>query len=363
MLEVLRELLPLVAFLYLVDAFVWVGAGGRLLMRRAGRRYRDVGSGLRPAALLPGDRAHLLLDLPLALTADGAFLPRHADATGAARWRREGFRFVPFDGGLELSAEHRILRIGGERALDLPSAVHAAQLADLLRELAAMAPGAERRRRIERQRALDTGAVAALAAEARRLPAAIWLFVALVFAVLPAAAVLRPEPWRVSVLVALSAAAWLGAAAASAGWARRLRELGGFVPKGAIWQLVYFPPSALHPAKPLLLDLYARCEPLAAAAALLPPEELAPLARRELAGAELAASEGEPAWREAWKDRAARIRTLLDRPALEAAAAAPAEAADLAAAAICPTCGGRYRAGIERCADCEIDLAPVTERG
>ena len=94
MVPLLRELLPLLAALYLVDCLTAVRRGARLFSSCFGLDLRLRGSGLAFAGVLPLDQAFAVSRLGLVATAERLYLPPR-DARGAAPYREQAWTAWP----------------------------------------------------------------------------------------------------------------------------------------------------------------------------------------------------------------------------------------------------------------------------
>jgi hypothetical protein len=343
--DLLSEILPALIALYLVDSAMLVRARQVLFVSGWDGRFEARGPGLRLPGLLPVAEVVLGVRLPLRATADGVLVP-------AGRGRE---RLVPFGSMRPVSADGGVVRLGP--GTELPVSPHGlvpevARIIESLRTTRRERRGARLRRELRRR--VDRRALAsARARQARLLPTLRLLsgltFVA-IFVVLPASLV--PElPRRPHPLAALGAAVLLYAATLAAS-ARLLTECGfrGRRLLGALLPLLLFPPAAAHAPSIVVRDLYLGFEPLALARQLLPALERE---RLERPGVRARPVVDDAAWNvdtlvlELLR-RSGQAETPRTRPARR----------DAGASAFCPSCGAEYRAGFDRCSDCDEPLAP-----
>jgi len=131
--------------------------------------------------------------------------------------------------------------------------------------------------------------------------------------------------------------------------ARHLPMLGYEAKIETLLSMALYPPAAARFLETLTAKALGDVDPLAVAAVLLDREELARMARERLLDPDL-----DPARRD-------EIETLLEQEEvpMETVLAPPSRQSD--SDRFCPRCRAQYRAGVERCADCE-DVALVLFR-
>ncbi|HYH46930.1 MAG TPA: hypothetical protein VEG34_14700 [Thermoanaerobaculia bacterium] len=364
--DALRQLWPVAAALALIDAVVWVKAGRRLLVSRFGRRFALFGPGPNFAGVLPSSRELAAGPAVLLPAGDGVWTLPARDADTPARFDPAVWTRVPWE-GVDPRVDVSILEIGSGRVhLDLGSSAEAEAWRDLLTGLAAAPPG-------QREKRIGEAAAAALdvepirsrraAFEAAVRPAEIcaWLFLAVLFAALPAALYLGPPPpdSLLAALLALTGAAYAATLVTALRAARRLRRQGILPAKGPLAPLLLAPPAAVRAVAALGRDLLPGRDPLAVAAALLPARDLLRLVRAERHGAAQAAAHpqaSEP-WSQAWSRRGDLLLALLTQTGIEEAEALALPARrDPAATAWCPLCDVEVRGDDDACADCALPL-------
>jgi hypothetical protein len=340
-LDLVAEILPVLVALYLVDSVLLVRGAQVLCVSGWQGRFEVRGPGLRWPGLLPTAEAFLAVGLPLRATAEGVLVAG-----------RGGDRLVRFetmgpvvvqDGAVRLDARGELPVRPRSAAPEVARVVERLRTTPRGRRLAAL--------RRELRRRCDERALAALRQrQLRGAPALKALGVAsfvAIFGLVPASLV--PElAWRPSPLaaVAVALALWAATVAVSV---RTLRGCGlGRGPVlSAVLPLLLFPPAAAHAASIVARELYVGFEPLALARLLLAPGEFDRLFRR---------SASVPAGTaEAWDVRAL-VGDLLEKQGVRPAPPPPRH--DASAVAFCPSCLAEYRAGFDRCSDCETPLAP-----
>jgi len=365
MVSLLREVLPLLAALYLVDCLTIVRRGHCLFSSCFGQDPRVRPGRLALAGLLPLDQAFALSRRGVMATGDRLYLPPE-QATGAAPYRQASWTEVPYEETAGLSVAGRTIRFAGGRRLRLATAAEARDVAALVRELLALPPGErEGAAAAWSARALDPAPMSARlsAFEAAASPVAalgLALFCNLFLALPPLIYLGVPPPWLTGTLLAAAALLWAGTAAASAWVAQRLRRDGLIAGEGALLAIFLSLPSAVRAALHLGHDLLHGFDFLAAAAVLLPRQAFLPLLRAELHGAACAASGGEgdsAAWKRLWAERRRRLDGLLGH--LELAAdqvLAPPPRRTAAASGYCPFCDSELLPGPALCARCGTPL-------
>jgi hypothetical protein len=363
MVSLLRELLPFLAALYLVDCLTIVRRGHCLFATCFGMEPRVRLGGLALAGLLPLDQAFALSRRGLAATGERLYLPPE-DATGAAPYREESWTALPYDEVGDLSVAGKTIRLGGGRRLRLATAAEARDVAAMVRELGVL-PAGERESAAAAwsARALEPATVSArLAAfDVVASPvAALGLALACtLFLALPPLVFLGVPPARLTgTLLAAAAVLWAGTAAASAWVARRLRRDGLIVGEGALLAICLSLPSAVRAPLHLGHDLLHGCDFLAAAAVLLPRREVFPLLRAELHGAACAAAGGgSESWRRIWAERRQRLAGLVRHLEVsEEEVLAPPPRRTPAASGYCPFCDSELLPGPALCTKCGTPL-------
>jgi hypothetical protein len=363
MVLLLRELLPFLAALYLVDCLTIVRRGNRLFASWFGLEPRVRKAGLALAGLLPLDQAYAVSRFGLMATGERLYLPPAA-ATGAALYREGAWTALPYEEAGGLAVEGKAIRFAGGRRMGVATAAEARDVAALLRELLALPPGErESAAAAWSARALELGPAAARLAEfeAAASPAAalgLALFCTLFLALPPLVYLGFPPPWLTGMLLAATAALWAGTAATAAWVARRMRRQGLAAGEGALMAICLSLPSAVRAPLHLGHDLLHGCDFLAAAAALLPRQELHRLLRTELHGAACAASGGDSAeWKRIWAQRRRQLAGLLRQLELdEDEILAPPPRRTPAAAGYCPFCDSELPLGPSLCAECRTPL-------
>jgi hypothetical protein len=362
MAQVVLDLLPVLAGLYLLDAVCWVPAGQVLLVvGRGGGRL--LAPGLRLAPLLPGARGRLSTWPPPLAGELGLDVPRLPGLTGARRFDPASYRRLRWE-------ETGTLRRDGSRVVDgegtvVVSAATAAEAERWWRAIEELRDASDRRRRLDRLVAeaqdLDglSGRLSAADRVARPLTAAGWGLLFLLFVGSPLAAGLPPlRPALPGVLLG-AAGAWALCVAYGIGLARTLAAQGVTVPRGGLLAGVLVPAAAARLAVSLRVLELAGCDLAVAVVAAAPRSLAADVLRRELVGSDhaLAASD-EPGWQDHWRRR---HRVLL-RLALSAGfeedwlLAPPRRQAE--AASYCSLCGGQFRLAAGSCDECGLDLRP-----
>jgi hypothetical protein len=340
-LDLVGEILPALAALYVVDSAFLVRAGQVLFVSGWDGTMASLPAGLRFPGLLPSADAVLGVSLPLRVQADGVLLPV---ASGPPR-------LVRFDSMPRAAAEGGSVRLGPSARLAVRPASLAREVADVVERLR-VTPRSRRlaRWRRELRRRTDARALAALRARHERglvaLRALSWATFTSLFVVLPASLTphlpVRPSPVAA---VALALALWAAAVTVSA---RLLRGCGlrGRRLLSALLPLLLFPPGAAHAGSLVARELYLGFEPEALARAMLSPARLEAWRRER----------PRPDSGDRWSV-ATLVHELAARGGGDAAPVTPARQ-DPSAVAYCPTCRGEFRAGFTRCSQCEEVLRP-----
>lgn len=350
------ELALVLGGLYLLEGVRWVPAAAVALARRPWggfrlRRSTVLRDGAWSAVLLPGPWLPALGQFvvhpwPCALSPRGVAFEPPPTGDGFVSW--SALAALRPDGRKLIVGEQVVARAGSSRA--------AAALATTLRGIAA-APQDAREARIREalEQRLDPARVRACVTRARlalgagaALP---WLLSAQAFVVGPLAA--HAWGWGAAL------APWIGgyaalaalAVAASARARRRAPDLAAPVRFETVFPLLCYPPAALRFADALFQDALVGVDPVAAAAALLAPGEVAGVLHDRLGRLDAARGRSDV---DAWFADAYRsaVAARMDREGLSHQAIFGAPAPQPGAAAYCPRCRTQYRDGIERCEDC-----------
>lgn len=374
MLQAVRELLPVIAVFYVLDALVWVRPGHLLFLSRAGLDGRPWSTRLRPAGLrlvglLPGETAYLGHRFLAATTSAGLFWLRRPEAAAALRYEPASFAHRAYSEIPRSVREGSVLKLGGSSPLVMPSVAAARRLEGLIERLR-QAPSSAAREKILDHAAAASADVEAARARKRRLERPVqrlvwacrllWANLLLAGLIgLPSAAFSLPLadrelPWVLTgagVSYAVTCAAILL-------FARALRSLGHPTPLPALLTALLFLPATLHAPSLLGREVYADFDFLTVAAVLLDRIELRDLAAAELAGIEHAlCASSSGSWQELWRRRRALVSSILSRTGLsEQAALGPPPRLDPAALAFCRVCRGEFRMGDATCPECGLPL-------
>jgi hypothetical protein len=367
LLDVLRELFPVLAILYLLEGVAWVGARSFLFVRWPwGWRVAE-GRGIRPAGFLPFDFAVSAAGPVVVATADALLLP-DPEARGGGlydpeRWVRLGYDRATAgieEGTVRLGDLHRGHKVR------FPSRAHAEDFVELLAEIRPLSPDARGKRLAKRRaRAFDLPAAEqrldSLRDRTELLRILGWGLFVFLLLLLPAVLYLHPRPDLLLVPLLLGILLLYGAVlAATAHAGRALHRQGALRRPASLLPLVFSPVAATRAVATLARDLFPGFDPLLLAALLLKKGSFLERARAELHGAAHAAGRGDEGWKRHWEERRKAVLRLLERFEIsEAQALAPPARRDPAAEAWCPVCGTEYRsaggAG-ETCDDCGLPL-------
>jgi hypothetical protein len=350
----LVELFPWLVALWVLDGLAQLGRGHLLFVRGAGGRFGVRRTGLHLVGLSPLDEAVAAHDLPFLASPTRVFLfdPRRRSEpalVGAA-----DLEAVRRDGLAPVEREGRKVRAAGRVVAVAPTAEWAGRLREDLAALAGEGGPVPDR--------LDLAAARALRERQRTfllpLRAAASLLFATAFVAWPAAAY-APGAAPLAPEAVLAVAGALVLVVAGLTFAM-LAACGEPPARGAAaaLHLVVFPVAALRPLVHGPRSLYRRFDALTVAAALLPPERFGALAARELRRARLSRDATALELAAAWDERGRGVLRLLAAAGIAEAEALAPPARVAEAAAWCPLCGGQYRAGFERCADCGVAAEP-----
>lgn len=368
MLPVLRELLPWLAILYLLDSLVWIRPGLRLFSSGLHGGWRGSGPGIRLVRWLPGARAYLASTDPVGFAPGRVFVFAPESGSGAppsATYAADSYAVYLYESAARAQADGDRVRFPADGSepprrpiVRLPSPEAARELIETLRELAPLTPGARAetvRRRSDRRR--DPEAVLRTLAHWDPLLTPIDIsgtivFLAL-FVLLPWIAFVLPGPpsdQRLAIIIgALAAINMMGIGLTY----RRLRRAGRRLPAGSLSSALFYPPAAAHAVSAVGLHALDRFAALAVAVALSgDTQEVRGELRRELYGAEQAMRGGpdDPDWRALW----ARRYETADR--LTRWLGIDPEVLKSVHEPHCPFCDGEFHDNIESCPDCEMPL-------
>lgn len=362
MTELLAELLPFLAAIYVAEGVAIVRPFQRLYTSGLGRWFDVRLPGLTYLGFLPWTEVVGTQAPPFAVSGESLFtLPR---------WRREEPPvFEPPDlEPVELAslakahAEQRWVRAGRRKLFQAASPGLAARFAAVLRAAQAAGP-AERVGAIREALAIGGQVEKVRAVRRAQRPYLIalrvtctLLFLA-IFGLLPLKLSLGPAvplPW--DQLLRMVAALYGWTLFLTAMMLVRCGVPGGDV-AGTVFQLLLMPPSTVRALSMGAREIYERFDPAVVAAVLMEEKRLVPFARRELRGLEFSAERTEGVglgefWtmrRKLWE------RALKDaRRSVKDALGAPARAAG-DATRYCPVCSSEYVRG-DACSDCRVPL-------
>lgn len=368
LLDVLRELFPVLAILYLLEGLAWVGARNLLFVRWPwGWRVAE-GRGVRPSGFLPFDFSVTAAGPVVLATADALLLPdpeaRAGNLYDPERWTRLGYDQASAE------VEEGTVRLGGRHNVRFPSRAHAEGFAELLAEVRPLSPEARGRRLAKhRARAFDLQAaeqrLVALRDRTEFLRILGWGLFVLLLLLLPAVLYLHPRPGLLLVPLLLGILLLYGAVlAATAHAGRALHRQGVLRRRPSLLPVVFSPVAATRAVALLARDLFPGFDPLLLSALLLKKESFLERARAELHGSGFAAGRGDEGWKRHWEERRQAVLRLLDRFEIsESEALAPPARQDPAAEAWCPVCGTEYRStngsASGTCDDCGLPLVSL----
>jgi hypothetical protein len=365
LLDVLRELFPILAILYVLEGVAWVGARNLLFVRWPWGWRAAEGRGLRAAGFLPFDYAVSAAGPLVIATADALHVP-HPESRGGQLYDPEQWVRLGYEQASAV-VEEGTVRLGGRHVVRFPSRAHAEGFAGLLAEIRPLSPEA-RGKRLARQRAaaFDLHAAEqrldALRARTELVRILGWGLFVLLLLLLPAVLYLHPRPERLLVPLLLGILLLYGAVLAAASRAgRSLRDDGVLRRAPSLLPLVFSPVAATRAVATLARDLFAGFDPLLLSALLLKKGSFLERARAELHGAAFsmkrASERGDEGWKRDWEERRKAVLRLLDRCEIgEAEALAPPARRDPDAAAWCPVCGTETRLAGGSCDDCGLPL-------
>ncbi len=350
----LVDLWPWLIAFYLVDGLAQLQRG-HLLLASSGLRFAAVGAGLHLRGLSPLAEGIALHDLPFLVAGDALLIFDPRSKADPAVVEELDLQAMPLASLGPLTREGRKVSAGGRLLLVAPTPGQAelarARIGALSAGAASPAPsrGEADLVPIRSLRAAQGPWAAALRVAACLLALATGAAWPLVAYGPPGLAGLAG-----ALLAAVAALLLVVAGLAYAMW-RACGEPRAASAASAL-HLLTFPVAAIHPLWHASRPLYGRFHPLAVAAALLPPEDFAPLAGRELRRAELSRAATRPGLAAAWAERIGLIERLLAGAGLSRAAALAPPPRYAGSAAWCPLCRVQWRDGFARCDDCGVEL-------
>lgn len=365
LLDVLRELFPVLAILYLLEGVAWVGARNLLFVRWPWGWRRAEGPGVRAAGFLPFDFAVSAAGaaVPVVLAAADALLLPDPEARGGKLYDPERWVRLGYDQA-SAEIEEATVRIGGRHKVRFPSRSHAEDFAELLAEIRPLAPEARGKRLAKhRARAFDLPAaekrLEALRDRTEFLRILGWGLFVLLLLLLPAVLYLHPRPDLLLVPLVLGILLLYAAVLAFTAHAgRSLHRQGALRRKPSLLPIVFSPVAATRAVAVLARDLFTGFDPLLLSALLLKKGSFLEQARAELHGAGFAAGQGDEGWKRHWNERRKAVLHLLDRFEISEPEALKAPVRqDPAAGSWCPVCGTEYRSTSGACDDCGLPLA------
>jgi hypothetical protein len=317
LLDVLRELFPVLAILYLLEGVAWVGARSFLFVRWPwGWRVAE-GRGLRPSGFLPFDFAVSAAGPVVVATADALLLP-DPEARGGGLYDPERWVRLGYDQA-SAGIEEGTVRLGGQHKVRFPSRAHAEAFVELLAEIRPLSPEARVKRLAKsRARAFDLHAAEkrldSLRDRTELLRILGWGLFVLLLLLLPAVLYLHPRPELLLVPLLLGILLLYGAVlAATAHAGRTLHREGVLLRRASLLPIVFSPVAATRAVAILARDLFPGFDPLLLAALLLKKGSFLESARAELHGAGFAVGRGDEGWKRHWEERRKAVLRLLER--------------------------------------------------
>lgn len=363
LLDVLRELFPVFAILYLLEGVAWVGARNLLFVRWPWGWRRAEGPGVRAAGFLPFDFSVSAAGPIIIATSDTLLLP-DSEASGGRLYHPERWVRLDYDQA-SAGIEEGTVRLGaGRHKVRFPSRSHAEDFAELLAEIRPLSPEARGKRLAKyRAKAFDVAAaekrLAALRETTELLQVFGWGLFVLLLLLLPAVLYLHPHPDRLLVPLLLGILLLYGAVLAfTAHTGRALHKRGALRRKPSLLPILFSPVAATRAVAALARDLFTGFDPLLLSALLLKKGSFLELARAELHGAGFAAGQGDEGWKRYWEERRKAVLRLLDRfEVSESEALKTPPRQDPAAESWCPVCDTEYQTAVGACDDCGLPLA------
>lgn len=368
--QIVADLLPFVAALYLLECLSFTRAPGVLFAERVAGGFRLRRAGLRLLPVLPWLRAYSTVELPYLLSEEAIWVPHRRDLVPGRFFERDNFLRLDWDELREVRVEHRHLGLDGSAVL-FPSPAHATAHALRLEALRRL-DRAKRAARVgeEAARALRLGTVEELEGRIRHIRRSLDLVCTALFAftflVVPASVVVQPLasalPWLLVVLVPL-----LGFVAVLVVRAARRLEGAGMRTDGLLLPLVLSPPSLVRASIDLAVHLLQGVEAVAVAVALLGRDQAVAALRRELHSARYAAGqEGGGAdpdasdWCEIWTLRVRLLERLAEQAGLDLMEIQrpPASEETAAGGTYCPYCDGAFASELT-CPTCAMPTIVV----
>jgi hypothetical protein len=362
LLDVLREIFPVLVLLYALEGIAWVGARNLLFVRWPWGWRGSEGRGIRPAGFFPFDFAVSAAGPAVIATAAALHVP-DAEARGGSLYDPERWLRIGYD---EAAAEieEGTVRLGGRHLVRLPSRAHAEEWAARLAEIRTLAPEARAKRLAKhRAAAFDLPAASdrleALRSRTEFLNILGWGLFVFLLLLLPAVLYLHPHPERLLVPLLVGILLLYGATLVTTLRAgRALSREGALRRPPSLLPLVFSPVAATRAAAILARDLFVGFDPLLLTALLLGKKRFLERARAELHGAAFAAGRGDESWKRHWEERRKAVLRLLGRFEIgEAEAFAPPARQDPAARSWCPVCGTEFSSNSGSCDDCGLPLA------
>lgn len=361
LLDVLRDLFPVLALLYVLEGVAWVGARNLLFVRWPWGWRVTEGPGVRAAGFFPLDFAVSAAGPVVLPTADALHVP-DSEAHGGSLYDPERWVRIGYDQSAT-EIEDGTVRLGGRHRLRLPSRAHAEEAAGLLAEIRTLSPEARAKRLAKlRVRVFDLQAAEqrldALRNRTELLRILGWGLFVFLLLLLPAVLYLHPYPERLLKPLLLGILLLYGAVlVATAHAGRALHRDGALRRVPSLLPLVFSPVAATRAVAMLARDLFTGFDPLLVAALLLSKERFLERARAELHGAAFASGRGDEGWKRHWEERRKAVLRLLERFEIgEAEALAPPARRDPGAESWCPVCGTEYRSAGGSCDDCALPL-------
>ena len=360
---VLEVLFPFIVLLYIIDCMAYVGDQHLLFSSHFGKRFELKKPGLHLVGLLPISEAVVSHNLPILLTSSGIYTVPGKYWAENARYKAENLHFTGYEEVVNIEAHGKVVKVNGEALIKFPSSTNAEQMRQMLQEFTCL-QASSRRQKIREFLDETTNLQEIRAIRDNRQPLAhikilsSVLFVN-IFGILPLALYSGLSSYMIlPVVVYLSVCVYL-LIVVMAYFARRTL----FGSEAAQTVLVMMPAilspvKAMHIVKELTKEIYTRFDYAAVAAALLPSKAFQSAMREELLRIAYAKGEKQNAEvKEFWSLRENALLALLAKTGIRMEQLlAPPKRQDPSAASYCPLCLSEYMPGVEKCADCGMDV-------
>jgi hypothetical protein len=360
----LQELFPYIVLLYLVDCLTYVEKDQLLFVSLFKGNFRLKRPGFHLVGLCPLTEAFISDDSPVFLSSRGVHLLTGDNPCERVSYRAEDFHFLAYQDMTLVEVEGREVKINGNVFCKTSSSIRAGNLMRLIQKLKGMNPS-NRPEEIQAflAEATDLQKIRAL----RRSPSdsifylksASSVFFTATFIMLPFVLYSKMYAYfNFHLLLIFMGLNYLSILILAFSLQRRIYDAKIGQAIYALLPILLSPVSAIHVVSKLTREMYARFDPHALAAELLPLDSFRGLIRKELYRIRQTKVKDDSGKRiEFLTQKENSLLALLAQHGTSVhELLAPPKKQDETASSYCPFCRVEYRSGFNTCNDCNVSL-------